>query len=145
MADESGHHQLMDIAQIIANNLSALMATTPDRDTLMKVSKAAGLGFGTVRRAKNGDANITVQNLELLAHAFRRTARDLLVDSTTAYTTRSPQPPAVLRQVAYSQPEESELLHGYRDASPEVREIMLDLARKASKKNDCTRHAEKND
>lgn len=132
----------MDIAQIVAHNLSTLMAATPHLDTLMKVSKAAGVGFGTVRREKNGDGNLTVQNLELLAHAFRRNARDLLVDSKTAYTAT---PPAIIRQVAEPQPDERDLLQGYRDASPEVREIMLDLARKASKKNDCTMCGERND
>lgn len=142
MAFENRQNPEMDIAQIIARNLSTLMAANPDLDTLMKVSKAARVGFGTVRRAKNGDANITVQNLELLAHAFRRTARDLLVDSTTSYTA---PPPPIIRQLAEPQPDERELLQGYRDASPEVREIMLDLARKASKKNDCTMCGERND
>jgi len=75
----------MDIAQVIAKNLSTLMAADPERDTLIKVSKAAGVGFGTVRRAKNGDGNLTVANLELLAHAFRRSARDLLLDDCTGY------------------------------------------------------------
>lgn len=75
----------MDIAQVIAQNLSTLMAADPERDTLMKVSKAAGVGFGTVRRAKTGDGNLTVANLELLVHAFRRSARDLLMEDCGGY------------------------------------------------------------
>ncbi len=61
------------------------MAADHERDTLMKLSKSAGVGFGTVRRAKNGDGNLTVANLELLAQAFRRSARDLLVDDCDGY------------------------------------------------------------
>ncbi len=125
----------MDTAKVIARNLAHLMEHSKSLNTITAVAKASGVGFGTVQRAKNGDGNLTVQNLELLAHAFRRTARDLLVDSTTGYTAT---PPPIIRQVAEPQPDERELMQGYRDASPEVREIMLDLARKASKKNDGT-------
>lgn len=122
----------MDISAIIARNLSALMEANPDRDTLIKVSKASRVGFGTVRRTKNGDGNVTVQNLELIARAFRRGARDLLVDSEEPY---APSDVIPLRVVNDFLADERELLQGYRDASEEVREIMLDLARKASKKN----------
>ncbi len=132
----------MDTAKVIASNLAHLMEHSKSLNTITAVAKASGVGFGTVQRARNGDGNLTVQNLELLAHAFRRTARDLLVDSTTAYTAT---PPAIIRQVAEPPPDERDLMQGYRDASPEVREIMLDLARKASKKNDCTRPVERND
>jgi transcriptional regulator with XRE-family HTH domain len=124
----------MDISAIIARNLSALMEANPDRDTLIKVSKASRVGFGTVRRTKNGDGNVTVQNLELIARAFRRSARDLLVDSDEPY---APSDAITLRVVNEFIADERELLQGYREASDEVREIMLDLARKASKKNDC--------
>jgi transcriptional regulator with XRE-family HTH domain len=124
----------MDISAIIARNLSALMEANPDRDTLIKVSKASRVGFGTVRRTKNGDGNVTVQNLDLIARAFRRSARDLLIDSEESY---APSDAITLRVVNDFMADERELLQGYRDASAEVREIMLDLARKASKKSDC--------
>ena len=41
--------------------------------------------------------------------------------------------------------DERELLQGYRDASQEVREILLDLARKASRKKDFGPRSERND
>ena len=41
--------------------------------------------------------------------------------------------------------DERELLQGYRDASEEVQEIMLELARKATKKKDFEWRSEKND
>ncbi len=132
----------MDIAQTIARNLTALMASYPDRETLEKVAHVAGVGFSTVRRAKNGDGNLTVQNLALIAKAFRRTARDLLADPVEQYGQAAPvtvlcvqEPPA----------EERELLQGYRDASQEIREILLDLARKATRKKDFGPRSERND
>lgn len=68
----------MDIAANISHNLKALMVSCPERETLAKVATASKVGVGTMQRAKSGDGNITVQNLELIAHTFRRTARDLL-------------------------------------------------------------------
>ena len=41
--------------------------------------------------------------------------------------------------------DERELVQGYRDASQEVREILLDLARKATSKKDCGARSERND
>lgn len=132
----------MDIAKVIAYNISALMASNPNLDTLIKVSKAANIGFGTVRRAKNGDGNITVSNLEMLASAFRKTARDLLVEPMESYPAAGP-----IQAAHVSEPtkDESDLLQGYRDASEEVREIMLELARKATKKRDFALRSEKKD
>jgi transcriptional regulator with XRE-family HTH domain len=126
----------MDITQIISANLSAWMADNPSLDTIQKLSKASHVGFGTVRRTKNGDANITVQNLDAIAHAFKRTAIDLLAEPDNAH--RVMQPPAMY--VVPSIPDdERELLQGYRDASPDVREIMLEAARRAIKKHNSPR------
>ena len=132
----------MDIAQVIAYNLSALMDSYPDRDTLVKVSKAAHVGFGTVRRAKNGDGNITVHNLEMIASAFRKTARDLLVEPLDSYPAAVPIQAALVTEPPR---DERDLLQGYRDASDEVREIMLELARKATNKKDFEPRSETND
>ena len=76
---ETEHNPNMDVSQIIAYHLTALMASSPDRDTLAKVAKAAKVGFGTVQRAKNGDGNLTVQNLAQIAAAFHHKPGDLLV------------------------------------------------------------------
>jgi len=132
----------MAIAQIISRNLGALMASYPGRDTLAKVAKASGVGFGTVQRARNGDGNVTVQNLELIAMAFRRSARDLLTEPVDEY---EPAAPVAVLSVQEPPPEERELLQGYRDASPDVREILLDLARKATRKKDFGPRSERND
>lgn len=132
----------MDIAKIVSGNLTALMESHPGRETLEKVAHVAGVGFSTVRRAKNGDGNLTVQNLELIAKAFRRSAKDLLVDPDQAY---SPAAPITVLAVHEPPIDERELLQGYRDASQEVREILLDLARKASRKKDFGPRSERND
>ena len=60
----------MDINKIIAANLTAWMASNPALDTVQKVESASGIGFGTVRRAKKGEGNITAKNMALLAAAI---------------------------------------------------------------------------
>ena len=132
----------MAIAQVISQNLAALMASYPGRETLAKVAQASGVGFGTVQRARNGDGNLTVQNLELIAKAFRRSARDLLAEPVDEY---GPAAPVTVLSVHEPPLEERELLQGYRDASQEVREILIDLARKATRKKDFGARSERND
>lgn len=129
----------MDIASMIAYNLSAWMDASANLGTIKALSKASGVGFGTVRRARNGDGNITVQNLEAIARAFKRKAIDLLVAPDATYST---PPPTDLPIAQEPLPDECELLRGYREASPEAREIMLDVARRYTKKQDFSRRHE---
>lgn len=68
----------MDIVSTIAANLSAWMADNPDLDTIKKVAARSGVGFGTVRRTKNGEGNPTITNLADIARAFKRPLEDLL-------------------------------------------------------------------
>lgn len=68
----------MDITDHIAGNLSAWMDETPNLATLKKVAAKAGVGFGTVRRARNGDGNTTIKNLTAIAKAFGRSIEELL-------------------------------------------------------------------
>lgn len=109
------------------------MESYPERDTLVKVSKAAKVGFGTVRRAKNGDGNLTVHNLALIAAAFHRKPQDLLIEPTESYPSVVPISPSAVHEPPM---DERELLQGYRAASEELREILLELARKATQKKD---------
>lgn len=69
----------MDIKQIIAANLDALRRQ-PDGslETLKSLAKRSGVSFSTVQRASRGEINITVENLEALARAYRKTPCDLL-------------------------------------------------------------------
>lgn len=139
---ETEHNPNMDVSQIIAYHLTALMASSPDRDTLAKVAKAAKVGFGTVQRAKNGDGNLTVQNLAQIAAAFHRKPGDLLVQPLDNYPAAVPIQASLVTEPPR---DERDLLQGYRDASDEVREIMLELARKATKKKDFEPRSETND
>lgn len=74
----------MDITDIIAANLNAWMEASSDKDTIKKVVTKSGVGFGTVRRARNGDGNTTIQNLALIAKAFGRAPQDLLISADYA-------------------------------------------------------------
>jgi transcriptional regulator with XRE-family HTH domain len=73
---------MMDINAIVSANLTAWMSASPDLSTLKQVAAKSKVGFGTVRRAKNGDGNLTVQNMEAVAGAFKRSLIDLLTPST---------------------------------------------------------------
>lgn len=68
----------MDITTHIATNLDAWMADSQNLNTLKKVAARSGVGFGTVRRARNGDGNTTIKNLTAIARAFGRSIDDLL-------------------------------------------------------------------
>lgn len=86
----------MDINKIIAANLNAWMASNPALDTVQKVESASGIGFGTVRRAKNGEGNITAKNMALLAAAFGRHPAELMA-APPAADYRQPTPAPALQ------------------------------------------------
>lgn len=71
-------NQAMNVTDNIASNLRAWMESTPSLNTIEKVVEKSGCGYGTIRRARNGDGNTTVQNLARIAAAFRRKPEDLL-------------------------------------------------------------------
>ncbi len=123
----------MDISQRIAHNLSAWMASTRGRETLMQVSKAAGVGFGTVRRAKNADGNLTVQNLEMIAAAFRRKAVDLLAEPEESSVDPAATTASGLvvheRRAEYMTDDERLLIEAFRIADEGARRALLLLAR----------------
>lgn len=68
----------MDIKKIIAANLSRWSTGRDDLNTAKKLATKAGIGFGTAQRAKNGSGNLTVENLCLIAKAFKRHPAELL-------------------------------------------------------------------
>ncbi len=68
----------MDISTRIAQTLTLWMSQKPGMETIKQVASRSGVGFGTVRRCKNGDGNITVKNLALIAKAFHRPVEDLI-------------------------------------------------------------------
>lgn len=70
--------------------MSAWMNASANLGTLKALSKASGVGFGTIQRARNSDGDIIVQNLEAITRAFKRTAIDLLAAPDTEYSTALP-------------------------------------------------------
>ncbi len=70
------------------------------------------------------------------------TNEDLLAEPVDEYDLAAP---ATVLTAQEPPVEERELLQGYRDASQEVREILLDIARKATHKRDFGRRSERND
>ena len=93
----------MDIIARISRNLTYWMGQHPDMNTLKKVSARSGVGFGTVQRAKNGDGNITVRNLEAIAKVFRRPVEELMgltYGSTNVTPMLAREPPALPPRMA---------------------------------------------
>lgn len=75
----------MDITKVIGANLTAWMAATPALDTIEKVEARSGIGFGTIRRTKNGDGNITVEKLTAIALAFGRHPAELMIPDSACH------------------------------------------------------------
>jgi len=86
------HHPPMDIKNVIAVNLAAWMAENPATDTLKKLASRSGVSFGTVQRARNGEVNLTVENLAALAAALGKSAADLVTPRFEQAGTPSPLP-----------------------------------------------------
>lgn len=130
----------MDISTTIAHNLTDWMSRAPNLNTFKKVAAKAGVGFGTVQRAKNGDGNVTVETLTAIAAAFGRSPTDLLTPptassndspeplATTANENSAPYPvdPAALVREA------AELITLWSALSPDLQAHIADLIRKAA-------------
>lgn len=69
----------MAITDTISENLSAWMAASAELKTLKKLAARSGVGFGTVRRMKNGDGNPTIKNISDVARAFGKRPEDLML------------------------------------------------------------------
>jgi transcriptional regulator with XRE-family HTH domain len=116
--------------KIVTENLKRWMDASENLKTQAALARAARVGQSYVSRILRGEGNPTVSILESLSRAFKRKPIDLLAAPSVEYSAASPINPPV----AQEPPDERELLLGYRNASPEVREIMLDAARRATKK-----------
>jgi len=117
--------------KIVTENLKRWMAASENLKTQAALARAARVGQSYVSRILRGEGNPTVSILESIARAFKRKPIDLLATNGVEL---SVTPPAESPLAQEPPPDERELLQGYRAASPEVREIMLDAARRATKK-----------
>lgn len=134
MAGSVLQNPAMDITRVIASNLGPLIDEHPTLNTSEKVAAASGVGYGTVRRTRHGQGNVTVQNLELIARVFKLRAVDLMKEpSAVKYQTAelSPTMRLILNQPPTESPEERLLVQGFRAGSKELRSVMLEVARQA--------------
>lgn len=131
----------MDIANIISENLADWMASTPALDTLQKVEAKSGVGFGTVRRTRNGEGNITVDKLAAIADAFGRAPAELLTPRSAG--TSDTEKSAHLKAIPCSAPPEAAVLwERYCAASDRAKAIVdaaLDLQHPGAGTNDPVR------
>lgn len=120
---------IMDVAQ---RNFVAWRQLYPEAGTLKQIAIKAGVGFGTVQRLNTGDGNITVEKLEAIARVFRRSATDLLMDVAgeegVVYAVASATP---IHAIEQPPPDERLLLLGFRAASDELRDVMLEVAKRS--------------
>lgn len=131
--------EMMRINQIVTENLKHWMDASENLKTQPALARAAKVGQSHISRILRGEANPTVSTLESIARAFRRKPIDLLAAPSTTYSDALPSGSHVAQEPPL---DECELLQGYRDASPEVREIMLVAARGATKKQDSSLRGE---
>lgn len=114
-------------------------------DTPQKAADKVGVSRQAFMKWENGaTANIKLGNLLTFCDRYRVAVesllRDDIVSSSLPIPNYSPPPPPTLLVVNGTPPEERELIVGYRDASDDVKEIMLSAARNATlKKHFSTR------
>ena len=104
-------------------------------DTLDQAGKKIWISRQAFAKWETGDtADMKLANLVHFCEAYRVDLLDLLICvSPSSATYRQAAAPPPLR-AEESPPDERELIAGYRDATQEIRELMLDAARKATQK-----------
>ena len=127
MAYMFAHNLEMDIQKVIADNLDRWMSDSQTLDTLERVADASGVGYGTIRRMRKCEGNPTVKNVNAIAKAFKRKATDLMTPAPTLYAL----PGATVLRAEEVKADEYQVLHGYRVAGPETRDLMHHLAERA--------------
>lgn len=113
-------------------------------DTPQKAADKVGVSRQAFMKWENGaTANIKLGNLLTFCDRYRVAVESLLRDDIVSATLNVPNyspPPPTLLVLNEPPPEERELIVGYRDASNDVKEIMLNAARNATlKKHFSTR------
>lgn len=76
----SGNNPNMDkpIRKVLADNLSALMASNPRFKSNQKLAAATKLGLGTITRVLNQDSAASIETVEAIAKRFGLTVSQLL-------------------------------------------------------------------
>ena len=106
------------------------MTNSQTLDTVKKVSARSGVGFGTVRRAKNGDGNITVENLSAIARAFGVDISYMVTDEKS----ENLMPPIIQMKPRSARNKRVETIHALMDKTNETGlAVILDKCREVSK------------
>lgn len=118
---------MLDTKKILAENISALLATRPDLPR-MEIARQMKVGDGTLGNIKYGKGNPTIEVLEQIAKFFNLEAWQLLVPkmglkgSLEGYLQQDPSSDATLQmEVKLQRLEELNKVIGSRDASIEDR------------------------
>lgn len=129
------HNTPMNVHDRISRNLREWMRASITLDTLMRVAARASVGYGTVRRARNGDGNVTAEHLQAIAEAFGRDIVDLL--SLPEDHGRIAEP--VKDYCVTPDEDEQILVKGFRDADQSVKITLLHIASTATELKRKTR------
>lgn len=92
-------NRTMKPSLVLAHNLTSWMAASRTLDTLEKVAARSGVGFGSIRRIKSGDANPTIETIADVARAFHKTAIDFLTPPEIDNVVHMVQEPAATYHV----------------------------------------------
>jgi transcriptional regulator with XRE-family HTH domain len=122
----------MSLEQILAKNLTALMARMPDVETIDKLSSRSGVGRGTVDRIKKGEVSTKIETVEKLAAALGVEPVQLLtenLDATIATTTANigPVDGPELTYLQWITDQEAALLKVFRDLEKPDRKTALEI------------------
>lgn len=128
----------MKLEDILAKNITDLMAATTGLETIDKVAQRSGVGRGTVDRVRKAEVSTKIETVALLAAAFGVTPIALLshdarhepievapVDHQPNDLDRSRTTPTSLQWVSS---DENELLSAYRGTDDEGRRTLLNIA-----------------
>ncbi len=128
----------MKLEDILAKNITDLMATTMGLDTIDKVAQRSGVGRGTVDRVRKAEVSTKIETLELLANAFSVTPIALLSEDRNesgavsapaeTYSTTAGQTRTVPTSLQWISKDEDELLSAYRGTDDEGRRTLLNIA-----------------
>lgn len=124
----------MDTQQIIRENLKNWMTESPALKSQTAIAAKAKVGQSHISRILRGESNPTIEMLEAIAGAFRRSLIDILTEPVSYSTQKA------IHHLKASEPSDDEktILDGYKEATTEVKEIMLDAAKRSleKKRND---------
>jgi transcriptional regulator with XRE-family HTH domain len=68
--------------EVLAHNLTALQLQSNELQTQRQLAARSGVGGNTIGRAQRGDGNVTVDNLDRIAHALHVPVWQLLRNGT---------------------------------------------------------------